>query len=175
VSWKKILKENALMICKNTAREVAILLSISMITALTINHFSPKGIALFGEWDTSKGVVTAKSKEDVVVRDLEIQDILVAKKMYDTGEYLFIDARDSMSYEEGHVKGAVSLPIAQFYDIVDVFISKHPSTTRLITYCSGRECDDSHKLAHYFSEEGYHVNVFIDGYPAWEAEGYPIE
>ncbi len=173
---EEILEESVLMICKNMAGEVVILLSISVIVAFTTNYFSPKGIALFGEWDTSKGVVTAKSKEDVVVRDLEIPDILMAKKMYDTGKHLFIDARDPMSYEDGHVKGAISLPIGQFYEIIDDFISQYPLTTPLITYCSGRECDDSHKLAHQFMEEGYaHVNVFIDGYSAWETEGYPIE
>lgn len=157
-------------------REVAILLSISVIAAFTTNYFSPRGIALFGEWDTSEGVVTAKSKQDVVVRDLEIQDIIVAKKLYDSGKYVFVDARDPMSYTDGHVRGAVSLPIGQFYEVIDDFISQHPFTTPLITYCSGRECDDSHKLAHLFMEEGYtQVNVFIDGYPAWEAEGYPVE
>ena len=46
----------------------------------------------------------------------------------------------------------------------------------MITYCSGRTCEDSHNLARLLSEVGFtDVRVFIDGFPGWEAEGYPVE
>ncbi|MDM8549128.1 rhodanese-like domain-containing protein [Desulfobacterales bacterium HSG2] len=165
-----------IMSYKNMTKELVILLGIAIVIGFTANYFSPKGIALFGEWDTSKGVITAKSKEDVVVRELEITDVPVAKKMYDTGKYLFLDARSYEVYEEGRIKGAVSVPVGGFYDVADTFIEKYPLSTGIITYCSGRECDDSHELAQYLFDEGYtEIHVFIDGYPAWKAEGYPIE
>lgn len=164
------------MFCKNTVKELLILMGIAVITAFVANYFSPAGIAFFGEWDTSKGVITAKSKQDVVVRELEIEDVFMAKKIYDTGKYIFADARDHESFEEGHIKGAVSMPVNQFDENIVSFLEKYPISTPVVTYCSGRECDDSHKLAQYFFDEGYtNVNVFTDGYPAWEAEGYPIE
>lgn len=164
------------MLYKDMAKELAILLSIAVVVGFAANYFSPKGIALFGEWDTSKGVITAKSKTDVVVHKIEIKDILVAKKMYDSGKYTFVDARPYSVYEEGRIKGAVSVPLGQFDEIIESFIAEHPLSAPLITYCSGRECDDSHILAKFLFDEGYtEIHVFIDGYPAWEAEGYPIE
>ena len=58
------------MNCKNTTKEIAILLCIAFATAFTFNYFSPMGIALIGQWDESQGVITAKTKNDVVEDDL---------------------------------------------------------------------------------------------------------
>ncbi len=161
---------------KNIAKELAILVGIAVIAAFTVNYLSPDGIALFGEWDTSQGVITANSKEDVVVHEREIKDITAGKKIFDSGTALFVDARAQELYEEGHIKGAVSLPVGQFDLFIDKFMEEYPTDTAIVTYCSGRECNDSHRLAQYLFEMGYtRIKVLIDGYPGWEAEGYPIE
>lgn len=160
---------------ENTIKGFFILMGIAVVCAFTVNFFSPKGIALVGDWDKSDGVITAKAKDDAVVREREIKELGIAKAIYDKG-YIFVDARAEEVYEDGHIKGAVSLPIGQFYEMIVQFIENYPLSTPLVTYCSGRECDDSHRIAKYLSEEGYtNVHVFIDGYPAWEQEGYPIE
>ena len=164
------------MTFKDIVIEISILLGLSIFFAFVTNAFSPKGIALFGQWDTSKGVITAKAKNDVVVRELEIQNPESAKNIYDTGKALFVDARASEDYDDGHIKGAVSLPVNRFDALIDKFMTDYPASTYIITYCSGRECEDSHELAQYLSEAGYtKISVFIDGYPAWTEKGYPIE
>ncbi len=156
-------------------KEITLLLGISVIIAFTTNHFSPAGIALFGDWDVA-GVPTAKPKNGVVVHELEINDVGLAKKLYDTGEYLFIDARDQDSFEESHIKGAVSFPINEFDNLVERFLAEHPVSKPMITYCSGRYCEDSHELTQLLFDEGYtKIQVFTDGMPGWEAEGYPVE
>lgn len=161
---------------KEIAKELVILLGLSIFTAFAVNTFSPKGIALFGEWDTSKGVITAKGKTDVVARELEIQDPETVKRIYDVENAVFVDARARDIYDEGHIKGALSLPVNRFDELVPQFMKDHPISTRIVTYCSGRECEDSHKLAQYLLETGYtNVSVFIDGYPEWVEKGYPID
>ena len=161
---------------KTITKELLIIIGFALITALTVNFFFPAGIALFGEWNTAEGVITAKPKDDALVHALEIEDVMTAKKIYDSGEALFIDARAHEFYEEGHIKGALSFPVGQFDLLIDDFMDKYPADTAFVTYCSGRECTDSHKLAQYLSEMGYtKINVFIDGYPGWEAQRYPIE
>ncbi len=161
---------------RNVAKEVIILLGLAVIAAFMVNSFSPKGIALVGQWDESQGVITARAKDDVVVDDLEIDDVKSAKQIYDSGRAVFVDARSREDYEEGHIKGAVSLPVGQFDTFIDAFKAQHSTTSTFIAYCSGRTCDDSHELAQLLFEEGYaEVSVFIDGYPGWEAEGFPIE
>jgi len=160
---------------KDITKELAIILGIAVIAAFAINVFSPKGIALFGDWDTSRGVVTAKPKDDVVSHELEIGDVTTAKALYDSGA-VFVDARSEEDYGHGHIKGAISLPVWQFEARVDEFKHEFPTHLAIVTYCSGRECEDSHELAQCLMDEGYFdVRVFIDGYPGWEEEGYPIE
>ena len=68
-----------------TVKEVSILIGVSMIAALGVNLFSPRGIALVGQWDTSLGVVNAREKNDVVMDQLEIDDVTDAKTLYDSG------------------------------------------------------------------------------------------
>lgn len=161
---------------KNIAQELVLILSVSLIFAFTVNFFSPKGIALVGEWDTSQGVITAKSKADVVVRELEIKDVLKVKEIFDGGNAVFVDARADERYQEGHIKGALSMPLNQFDERIEGFLIKYPLSTFIVTYCSGRECEESHALAQYLIEEGYtNVKVFIDGFYCWEKEGYPVE
>ncbi len=149
---------------------------MSVVAALAANAVSPKGIALIGDWDTSQGVISAKSKDDPVSHDLEIGDILAAKKIYDAGEAVFVDARIEDDYLEGRIEGAVSLPAYQFEEFIDNFRKTIPLFTMIITYCAGRECEDSHVLAQSLLDEGYtDVRVFVDGYPAWEENGFPTE
>ena len=135
------------------------------------------GIALFGDWDTSKGVISAKSKDGApVVRELEITDIHIAKEIYDNKTAVFLDARSAEDYMDGHIKGALSLPVNRFEQEIENFKKTYPDSTHFITYCSGRECDDSHELAQYLLMEGYEkVNVLIDGYPGWKEKGFPVE
>ena len=159
-----------------TLKEVSIISGISVIIAFGVNYISPNGIALVGQWDTSRGVVTAVSKNDVVMEELEIDDITHAKALYDTGNVLFVDARTSDDYHDGHIKGAESLPVGQYDDFIDAFLEFHDLDRPIVTYCSGRTCEDSHQLARLLMERGYmNISVMIDGFPGWEAEGYPIE
>ena len=159
-----------------TVKEIAILLGLAFFLAFAVNFFSPAGIALVGQWDTEQGVVTAKAKNDVVIDDLEIATVGLARKLYDTGGYIFVDARSAEDYKEGHIKGAVSLPVGQFEEKLSAFMERYPPDTSIVTYCSGRTCSDSHRLAELLMEMGYEkINVFIDGFHGWKAEGYPVE
>jgi rhodanese-related sulfurtransferase len=159
-----------------TSKEVSIILGVSIVAAFAVNYFSPAGIALVGQWDTSQGVVTAKAKNNIVIDGIEIGAVDQARELYDSGEYIFVDARSPEDYEEGHIKGAVSLPVGQFEEKIAAFMEHYPPEVSIVTYCSGRTCEDSHHLAEFLLEFGYDkVNVFIDGFPGWEAEGHPIE
>ncbi len=159
-----------------TFKEVSIITGLSIMVAFGVNYFSPNGIALVGQWDTSLGVVTAMEKNDFVMDELEIDDITHAKTLYDTGNVLFVDARSIADYHDGHIKGAVPLPVGQYDDKIDAFLELHDLDIPIVTYCSGRTCEDSHYLAQLLMERGYmNISVMIDGFPGWEAEGFPID
>ena len=159
-----------------TVKEVSILIGVSLITAFGINFLSPKGIALVGQWDTARGVVNARQKNDVLMDEFEIDDVADAKKLYDSGNVLFVDARSPEDFAAGHIKGAYSLPIGDFDELIGNFLRRFVLDKPIVTYCSGRTCQDSHHLAQLLIERGYqNTSVMIDGFPGWEAEGYPIE
>ena len=159
-----------------TFKEIIILLSASLILALVVNTFSPRGIALVGQWDTAKGSITASSAEGEAGQLQEIDSVAWAKDIFDKGDVLFVDARSQNDYENGHIAGAISLPLGQFEKRIGFFLNRYPLEQPIVTYCSGRTCEDSHDLARFLSDVGFtNVRIFIDGFPAWEAEGYPVE
>jgi rhodanese-related sulfurtransferase len=164
MEWNKIIKE------------MMFLIGIAIISAFTVNFFSPKGIALVGQWDESPGVIDSKAGSDVFSGELEIKDVKVAKQIFDKGKAVFVDARSLENFKNGHIKGAKSLPLDQFDNFIKAFKKNYPTDTFIVTYCSERTCDDSHKLEQLLFDHGYiNVSIFIDGYLAWKAEGYPIE
>ena len=159
-----------------TLKEVSIITGLSIIAAFSVNYFSPNGIALVGQWDISQGVVSAIGKNDVVMDELEIDDVTHAKALFDTGNVLFVDARSFDDFNDGHVSGAVSLPVGEYDDQIESFLELHDLDIPIVTYCSGRTCEDSHHLAQLLMERGYmNISVMIDGFPGWEAKGYPID
>ena len=161
---------------KELVNQTVILLGVSVMLAFVVNHFSPAGIAFIGQWDTAQGVITANAKNGVVAGKIEIEEVIQAKQIYDSGDVLFVDARTSEDFDEGHIPGATSLPVGQFDELIDSFLDQHDIEQPIVTYCSGRTCEDSHNLAQLLIDIGYSdVTVFIDGFPGWEAKGYPVE
>ncbi|MDF1592626.1 MAG: rhodanese-like domain-containing protein [Desulfobacterales bacterium] len=161
---------------KHIIYEVGLFVALAATTAFCVNYISPNGIALVGQWDPGRGVISAQSKNDVIVHELEINAPETAKKIYDSAAAVFVDARARGFFDKGHIKGAFSLPLHEAGTLMETFKEKFSLSTYVITYCSGRECDDSHQLAQIFLENGYHnVSIYIDGYPGWIAKGYPVE
>lgn len=164
------------MVLRKTITEIVILGGVAVTLALLVNTISPKGIALVGQWDTSKGVVTAGANSEGGYRFPEIDRAPDAKKIFDKGNVLFVDARSVKDYENGHIPGAVSLPPGQFDERIGSFLDRHPPDRPIVVYCSGRTCHDSHDLARMLSDLAFSdVRIFIDGFPGWQAQGYPIE
>ena len=157
-------------------KKVPFLLLLAATAALVTNHFSPVGIELIGKWDQGKSVIDPDTKNGSSDRQPDIDDIDMAKLIYDSGSAVFVDARSAASYWKGHIKGAISLPVEGFDDMVDSFSNLYPIDKHIITYCSGRLCEDSHSLARMLMEFGYQsVSIMIDGYPVWEENGFPVE
>ena len=163
----------------NTAdwiKQIAVLLGSAAVLALVVNAFSPRGIPWQGQWDESRGVVTADQSALQPTLDFEIPDAPGARRLQASGKVTFVDSRPTADYGEGHIPGAVSLPVGEFDRRIEDFRRRFGQDAPIVTYCSGRSCQDSHILAQRLFEEGYtNVSVFIDGYPGWTAEGYPIE
>ncbi len=147
---------------KKIVKELFYITLPALAVAFTVNYLHPDGIALFGQWDVSKGVITAKSKKGVVESlnssensKPEITSPEEAKILFNGNNIVFVDARSFEMYEEGHIKGAVNLPAFRFDELFFDFSEKYPIDTEIVTYCTGRECEDSHRIAKNLKELGY--------------------
>jgi len=160
----------------STLKGAGALLGAAISLSFFINYVSPAGIALVGQWDESQGAIRAKMNAEKGVDESEIKDINIGKAIFDRQGAVFADARSAEDYEAGRIKGAVSFPVGEFDMKIGDFLNKYPPDRPIVTYCSGRTCDDSHHLAEMLKELGYlHVSILIDGYPGWLKEGFPIE
>jgi len=153
-----------------------LMLALAVGVALIVNRISPVGIPLMGQWDLREGVVHANPDSRLFNDQLEIDDIEVAKLIYDGAETLFVDARSEEDYQAGHVKDAISLSLNEFDAKIEYFLNRYPPEQPIVTYCSGRTCEDSHRLAQNLRDLGYEqVNIMIDGFQNWKDKGFPVD
>lgn len=96
------------------------------------------------------------------------------------GGALFLDARRTSVYEQGHIAGARPFSVWES-DIADKIRAlweqrQDPKEQALpiVVYCSGGDCEDSHMLAQKLFETFFtNVYVYKDGYPDWVAHRAP--
>jgi rhodanese-related sulfurtransferase len=98
------------------------------------------------------------------------------KKFFDAGAAVLVDAREASEYAEGHIAGALSVPLDDAVAKPALLEPFKKAGKPIIAYCSGGDCEESKDLAKNMLAAGIHrVLVFTDGFPAWKAAGYPVE
>ncbi|MCD4743477.1 MAG: rhodanese-like domain-containing protein [Desulfobacteraceae bacterium] len=155
---------------------IIILFIISLTLSFFYNSLSPSGIALIGNWDRTKGVVSANKKNSSVEREREINSLDKMKEVVEKNKALIIDVRLEETFRKGHIPSAISIPISIFDELVGNFYESVAMEQEIIVYCSSRECTDSHSFAQKLSEFGYKdVMVFAGGFNDWEQGGGLVE
>jgi rhodanese-related sulfurtransferase len=91
---------------------------------------------------------------------------------------LFLDARRSSVYAQGHIPGARSFPVWES-DIdarVKAFFEEGlDQRAPVVIYCSGGNCEDSHMLAQKLYMVGFdNVLIYRDGFPDWQKRRHPV-
>ncbi len=91
---------------------------------------------------------------------------------------LFLDARRTTVYADGHISGARSFPVweSDIADRVKAFYEKGlDQNAPIVIYCSGGDCEDSHMLAEKLYMVGFNaLFIYKDGFPDWQKRGLPI-
>ena len=98
------------------------------------------------------------------------------KEMYDAKQAVLVDARSSANFAEGHIAGAISLPLEQARRNPARPLKVQVATdATIIAYCNGFSCHDSMDLGKILMQAGYaSVYVFEGGFPEWRDAGYPV-
>ncbi len=91
---------------------------------------------------------------------------------------LFLDARRTSVYEQGHIAGA--RPFSVWESDVDDKVNKlfaersdpRDQEKPIVIYCSGGDCEDSHMLAQkLWGIQFNNLYVYKDGFPDWQKHG----
>lgn len=84
---------------------------------------------------------------------------------------LVIDVRGPKEYEEGHMQGAINIPLGQ----LSKKLAKIAHDREIVTYCNMHHRGESRgeRAAALLREHGYRVKTLDGGYPAWKEQGLP--
>ena len=187
--------------------EALLIIALGVMAALVANFISPRGLSLTRDYFPTKSNdepsapvaslgagVSRNGKEPsaavapapVAVRPQpEIATITTAqaREFYRAPEYeqeliVFVDARDDRHYEAGHIPGAYQLdryyPEKHLPTVLPVCLN----ATRVVVYCAGGECEDSHFAAQLLREAGIPAEqlfVYAGGITEWDGGRLPIE
>jgi rhodanese-related sulfurtransferase len=103
-----------------------------------------------------------------------------AKRLHANPSVLFADARAKVEYDQGHIPGAIPLPIGstpEFEKYYTQYKSKILKASKIVTYCHGTGCQLSDKCAKDLVEQKHLKNVvsFFGGWPQWQDDKQPVE
>lgn len=97
------------------------------------------------------------------------------KKLHAAGDVLVVDVRSESSFREGHIPGAIGVPLADI-DRRANELRKKVKSRPIVTYCS---CFAEHTAAEAASRlytRGFlNVKALAGGYPEWVLRGWRIE
>lgn len=154
---------------KRIILEACVLVSFGALFGLTLNHQLVMD-AFTGQLVAQRQLEEASPSALLPVPVLidEVRQVLAEGAM-------LIDARSPELYLDGHIAGAVSLPLVAIDTVMPAFLDQVPQDRVIITYCSGFGCPDSFDLGLMLLENGYRdVRVFEGGYPEWRDAGLPV-
>jgi rhodanese-related sulfurtransferase len=131
---------------------------------------------VFNTFYKNKIPYIAPSKAEIYARkNIPTLSMEEAKARFDFG-VLFVDARDPEDYIEGHVKGALNLPVRHFdlyYPKIKEGLAKD---AEIVVYCASPECNASLYLAEEMVKLKYeNIKVMLGGWAEWEDLEYPRE
>lgn len=161
----------------HTALEISLIILISACAGIAWNW-----TLLSGAWrgEPTQQAQTAQSSQAAATPANEALPmpigLMQVKELHDAKEAVIVDARSVASFAEGHIAGAVVLPVEEarktppFPSGVNI-----PKDATIIVYCNGFSCHDSMEVGKVLMQAGYaSVYVYEGGYPEWRDAGYPV-
>ena len=154
--------------------QIMIILGVSVAIALAYNQLSKSPLPLFKKY-VPDAQTDRDTGEDLSVYYNEM-DAETLESLKDTGTIVLLDAREALRFDEGHIPGAVSLPIMVFQERYDQVVPLLEDGKTIVIYCIGIHCTDSALLARELHHKGHQeIFVFKGGIEEWTALGYPVQ
>jgi rhodanese-related sulfurtransferase len=168
VEFMNMTNQNSRVALHAMVQAIAILV-LACAIALSVNQFRPGGLPLEADW-SPEAQLTLDSGDSLMI-SLEEAGMLFFDR-----SALFVDARSSDEYAEGHIEGAVNLPWDEFDQHFALVMADVSPVTPLVTYCDGEGCALSKELAMALLAKGYtNVRVLVNGWTLWQEKRLPVE
>jgi rhodanese-related sulfurtransferase len=149
--------------------QIPLLMVMACLLALATNHWRGTPLPLIGDWSV-KARFTENNGENLVIPLDE------AKQLFQRKAAKFIDARSQSQYMDGHISGALSLPLEDVANVFTDISALLDDKDLIITYCDGETCELSHDLALFLKDMGLgNVRTLINGWTVWQEAGLPTE
>ena len=152
-------------------QKVMTILLFSLGMGLAVNSLRSTPLPLIGDW--SHGGFSSEGQGDIPTVPLE-----EAVLRFLSNEALFLDARSEADYQQGHIKGALNLPVHAgiFGKRLQEFSLTAGRERELIVYCDGIDCSSGLELASILRGLGHrNIKVLINGWTQWMMAGMPFE
>jgi ArsR family transcriptional regulator len=87
------------------------------------------------------------------------------------GMVTVLDVRPEDEFAQGHLPGALNVPLAQ----LERRLAELPSDREVVAYCRGPWCVLAFEAVALLRHRGYRVRRLQDGLPEWKVAGLPVE
>jgi len=95
------------------------------------------------------------------------------KKIDRRDDFILVDARNSDSFREEHIKGAISLPLSEVEERAERLLRK---SDEIVVYCSSFACPASANEVEKLKQMGFkNVKHYAGGIEDWKNAGHPTE
>lgn len=97
-----------------------------------------------------------------------------AKELF-SRKTIFVDVRNDADWQAGRIPGAQHLDLRKNFT-EETLAAKVKKEEAVVFYCNGEKCLRSSEAAALAAQWGYSkIFYYRDGFPAWQAAGYPVE
>ena len=88
-----------------------------------------------------------------------------------SNDVVVIDVRPVEEFINGHIPGAISIPLAELKDR----LNEIPNDHEIVAYCRGPYCVLSPEAIKILKDEGYEALRLEESLPEWKSAGLPVE
>jgi rhodanese-related sulfurtransferase len=88
-----------------------------------------------------------------------------------TVDFVLLDVRGRQAYRQGHVCGAINIPLVT---ITEDRMKEYSLETVFVVYCAGPHCNGANKAAIRLSQLGRPVKEMIGGVTGWVDDGFTL-
>lgn len=86
------------------------------------------------------------------------------------GEIILLDVRPQVEYENGHLPGALSLPLAE----IEQKLASLPDDKTIVAYCRGPYCVIADDALAVLAANGRRIARLEEGVLEWQQAGHPL-